>query len=61
MKNAIKINEKDFICPDCGNNRLVYFSGDLEMRIPEHIYCPICVNKAYDPETGQFICLLPES
>jgi Zn finger protein HypA/HybF involved in hydrogenase expression len=39
-------------CPKCGSI-LEHFSG-LE-NIPEHLYCPICVDAMYDVATGEEI------
>ena len=41
-------------CPNCGEE-LEHFSG-LE-HIPEYLYCPKCVDKAYN-EDGDVIFLL---
>ncbi len=39
-------------CPRC-HAELEHFSG-LE-NIPEHMYCPECVDAMYDVETGKLI------
>lgn len=46
-----------FLCPNQGcAEKLWYTSG--EYGIPEHIFCPKCVDRAYDPDTGEFIAYL---
>lgn len=67
-KNAIKVEEQfyttkhgirnssiePFVCPNegCGES-LSYFSGLAS--VPEHLFCPKCVDRVYDPETGVFL------
>jgi hypothetical protein len=43
--------EPEFHC-HCGA-KLIYFSG-LE-SIPEHLFCPVCMDIMYSPETGEII------
>jgi len=37
-------------CPSC-DTTLEYCSG--QEGIPEHLYCPNCMDWGYDPETGE--------
>ena len=45
-----KEQKEQFKCPTCGID-LSYFSG-LE-GIPEHLFCPVCTDWAYDVSSGE--------